>query len=838
MRPSFSPRRIKVDKDTGRPIFDSKPSPFLPLIQGRSFYESVQALPLDSDEKKKFSCANLLQSVIYGIIVAVVMCPCMIGYCAVVFSNPEFQPYMPQLVKLVFISCVAHQSSMLIFSPLPFAIGQMQDAGLIFLSAMATSILQRLGDQVPIEERIATVVIHLSLSTALVGVALIVTGKLKLANVVHYLPMPVIGGYLGFIGLFTFQAGLSLMTGLHLTGVPSWYQLLDADTLLHVLPGVFSGVSLLVITRRFNHFAVLPTCLILLPTIFYIVCYFTSTSLPAARSLGWVGALSEPINFWECLNLFSIKGVHWDAIIAQFPTWFSMFLVIAFSSSLDIAAIIMGTGATLDYNEQLQTVGKSNLLSGLAGGYTGSYIFSQTLFTFRTQTNSRIVGASLALCEFIIVLLPMSIVAYMPLFFFGSVMVFIGVDLMSTWLVLVYHKVLFREYLVLMFSFVSINVLGPQGGMLVGVICAAVNFVHEYAGISIVKQVSKSSNVVWNAEEHDILAPHHRRIVTVELHGHIFFGSAVNILNHVKKCVVVRPSVRNSVKETSSLLSNNGDNLQTLDGSPAPPESLRTKYLVFDFKHVTGMDATAARSCFLSLKVLCKEYSVYMVYVGLVEDVAFLLRASDVITDGDRHCRVFSDLDQGLEWCETEIIRKVAVEQSDRQRGKSIFGAPRDSLESVLRGILHLSDTYRGLNGLAEYFKLLEFKLDDVVFTFEEASDEFYVLLRGEVTLRTKCRGISTLEDSSETIDTAPSAELLRRVHSGCIFGDLDFYMEHPRALEAIVTSTTGAIVYKINREQMSRLEQKNPRMGMMLQQAILRSAFMSTSDSLSALVV
>jgi sulfate permease, SulP family len=43
----------------------------------------------------------------------------------------------------------------------------------------------------------------------------------------------------------------------------------------------------------------------------------------------------------------------------------------------------MELGTELDYNKEIQTVGISNMLSGLCGGYTGSYIFTQTIFNLR-----------------------------------------------------------------------------------------------------------------------------------------------------------------------------------------------------------------------------------------------------------------------------------------------------------------------------------------------------------------------------------------------------------------------------------------------------------------------
>ena len=53
-------------------------------------------------------------------------------------------------------------------------------------------------------------------------------------------------------------------------------------------------------------------------------------------------------------------------------------------------------GKPLNYNHELRTVGMSNALSGVLGGYTGSYIFSQTIFNLRARVESRITGCALA----------------------------------------------------------------------------------------------------------------------------------------------------------------------------------------------------------------------------------------------------------------------------------------------------------------------------------------------------------------------------------------------------------------------------------------------------------
>ena len=59
--------------------------------------------------------------------------------------------------------------------------------------------------------------------------------------------------------------------------------------------------------------------------------------------------------------------------------------------------------------------GISNLVTGLTGaGFTGSYIFSQTIFSMRAGVATRIHGLIIAGSEFALFALPISIVQYLP----------------------------------------------------------------------------------------------------------------------------------------------------------------------------------------------------------------------------------------------------------------------------------------------------------------------------------------------------------------------------------------------------------------------------------------
>ena len=73
--------------------------------------------------------------------------------------------------------------------------------------------------------------------------------------------------------------------------------------------------------------------------------------------------LQEGKNFWELYALFNIHDWKLSSIdkisaLKQVPKLLALFFVVAFGSSLDVAAIQAGVPDQLDYNHELKTVGK------------------------------------------------------------------------------------------------------------------------------------------------------------------------------------------------------------------------------------------------------------------------------------------------------------------------------------------------------------------------------------------------------------------------------------------------------------------------------------------------
>lgn len=273
-----------------------------------------------------------------------------------------------------------------------------------------------------------------------------------------------VGGYLAFIGWFCGLSGVGMMAGTSDVSIG-----VVLDKMEFVLPGLVGGILLYIAVRNLHHMAVLPMGILLVFTLFYVFLWTTNTSVDEATDNGWIRKMDAPPAWNETWQFLRLNKVAWSALPRQALTELGMVLVVSLSSSLDVAAIELEMGSPLDYNRELQMVGLSNIFSGITGGYTGSYIFSQSCFSLRAGIRSRLAGYVLAVLEMMIIILPFPILSFIPNCFFAALLIMICIDLMFEWLWDVRRKITRAEHAICIATFGLIQVLGIEYGILAGV---------------------------------------------------------------------------------------------------------------------------------------------------------------------------------------------------------------------------------------------------------------------------------------------------------------------------------------------------------------------------------
>ncbi|KAI9911170.1 hypothetical protein PsorP6_009441 [Peronosclerospora sorghi] len=779
---SHSQRASMVDHVRATFAKTSLASPTRSLLDRST--ESTDAQSSDNVYRERWT--QRIHAILFGMINAIIIVPALYGFTVILFSHKDFETFLPVLSKLVIFSSLVHQMMFTCLSSLRFSIGQVQDAGLIILSTMATSICNSLGTDVPLEAKVTTSVVTIGIATAALGVCLVIMGKVKLAALASYLPMPVIGGYLSFIGLFCLYAGFALCTGRTVTDYQSMIKVLaNAHDVLLCVPGALGGMFLFLVSQRYNSF-VLSGAIVLLPLLFFFIMFVGGMSLQDVRDDGWIApAKEDPATVSQLVKIFNFSLVHWSEVPKQIGTWIGLVFIVAFSSCLDVAAIEINLGSKLDFNHELQTVGWSNIVSGLLGGYTGSYIFSQTVFTMQSKTNSRIVGVCVILIEFAIVVAPVSIMSYVPRFFFAATLFFIAMSLLLEWLVLSCQKMSLREYAVLWTTFLAVNLVALDRGMLIGLGIAILNFLLGYIHVPVVHRQSRASRAARTLAERRALHEKSNAIVLFEFMGFLFFGSSVQILSHVQSAVYVhkkRPEVAggtNYVRDTNVFLTPEEHRLarlECLDGTPAVhPDAVPTEYVVMDFTNVTAMDATVARSAFLFLQNYCTNHKILVVYAGASPKIVQLLKQTD-ITDDER---IFSSADAALEFCENMVVATYdgAVRRSSQ------------SDEFTRQFPLGESEALPFWTGANEYFERRNVSAGHEFYRSREPADCFYFLASGCITL-----------ERSHGVDQS--------VMPGSLFGDVEFFGRQERRARAVATERST--VFEMRRENYIFMQEQN----------------------------
>mmetsp|Transcript_7489 Transcript_7489/g.7365 ORF Transcript_7489/g.7365 Transcript_7489/m.7365 type:complete len:737 (+) Transcript_7489:507-2717(+) len=713
-------------------------------------------------------------------------------------------------------------------------------------------------------EILSTALALLCSGTALLGLVLILMGKFKLADAVSFLPMPVVGGYLAYIGYFCIEAGTSLTISQPMMTIKDWDLLFDMNNLQLALPALIAGLILTLTSRIATNSTTLPLVMVIIPVLFYIIVWLCGSSIEKVRGAGWVGDVSPTVPISDLLHIIDFRQVRWDLIIEILPTWFGMVFVVSFASCLDVAAISIDMGKPLDTNRELTTVGICNFMSGMTLGFTGSYIFSQTIFTYRTGIHDRCIGFMIMVVYMYIVASPVNILEVAPLFFLGSTLIFIGFDLMYEWLWEVRHQVFLSEYFTIFFTFASIHAVGIDFGILIGILIAICDQIFTTAQSSGVNRIEKRSRAVYIPLDAKII--HERaycsfapKIVTLEVIGNLFFGSSLSMLNRIYEEIGFTPDGKSKETPESEMLSTRELTI--------PP-----KYIVLDLMGVTHLDASATRGCFLQLAKMAAKKHIIVCASGLSPKIEWMFRSHEVafdtietegrektdildpkkkMSDNEDHERIllFTTAAEALEFCETLLLQGVNNGTAKPRRTFSLNSLTNlglleeksraHTVSNIISNFLGSTDEQKNiLEKLMDlrYHKEVTYKAGQVIFKKHEDSDAIFIILNGGVanstssniqSMRQRQSVISGAGKITSTQGTSSDTHTLWQV--GAIFGFNDYLLGRKRTFQAVAVDETKLAIF--SHSGMNTLCTQDPELYAIMQQMLLRASTLDLAN-------
>ena len=594
------------------------------------------------------SRSGMVASVTVGLVIGVVEVVLAISFAALMYGGYLAQ-FLPNGIGLFLVAAALTLAILAWRAGLRGVVGSVPDAVVAVLAVVATTTaLDAFGST---NRAFITVIAATMVVTLLTGITFLVIGTFKLANLIRFVPHPVVGGFLAGAGWLLLKGGISVASGVevHLETIGS---LIDSEALKHWLPALAFGVILLLALRLTKKPLVIPIVLAAGLALFAIGMFVTGSSVDDAWAGFW---MIGPFHSYRLFQLWTepvLTGADWSAVIGQAAGIATAVFVAVIACLFNVNGIEQITDTDLDPNRELRDGGIVNLVSGLFGGVPGYHALGLTGLAQQVTVNVRTAGMAAAAVPLAAVMFGAWVIERIPRMIVGGMLVFVGLGLIVEWVWDKRRSLPALEQVVVLVILAGIIAKGFLPGVVIGLVMAVVLFAVSYGRIESVREVafgdSYRSNVDRPPDERAALRTMEERVQILRVQGFVFFGSANGLLERIRKRV-----------------------------EAAPP-----RFLLIDLRQVTGVDASAVVS-FVKVIHLAEANGFELVIAGASDPVRKQLGRGGVVAM-DRVVRFEPDLDRGLQRCEDVLLEEGRVERG----WGAVPGGALDGLPPGLRTYL------------------------------------------------------------------------------------------------------------------------------------------------------
>ena len=631
------------------------------------------------------------------------------------------------------------------------------------VAAVTAAVVASVAEASSPDRAIPTAVVLVALSSVLVGLIYGFAGRLRLAQLIRFVPFPVVGGFLAGSGFLLARGGLSLMVGNRVawSDVPD---LFSSETIRLWVPGLLLAGLVLAARRRFaDRPWVLPGALVLALGVFWTATLLTG-SVETAEAGGWLLGPFETVPRWAPVTLTDMADADWGAIAGQVGGLVTIVVIAVVSLLFSVSSLEIMRGSDTDVDTEFRLAGGSNVVAGLLGGPVGHQSVIVTLVSRYAGGTSRTVSFVAGAVCLGVGLFGGQAVSLVPRLVLGAVLLMLGGSLLFEWLVRIRARLPAAEYFVVVVIVAVVALYGVIPGVAVGIAAAAGLFAFTYSRTEAVKHqlsgAEHQSRVTRPPGQVRELRSAGHQISILEMQGFIFFGSAHQVLETVRR--------RASDAEQDNL-----------------------SFVVVDFRLVRGIDSSAALS-FSKLQRLAASLGFTLVLTSVAEAALRSLEQGgfDFSATG---LRVLADLDHGLEWCEDQLLARADVTGIDDKEGSSgLLGALLSGGGAAQR--------------FQRYVTRCEVSAGETLIRQGDHGGEMYAVVSGSLTVQLQLGG--------------GRVSRLARVGPGAVVGEMGLYTGSSRT--ASVIAATDSIVECLTEESLVAMERDDPDLAASTHRAIV----------------
>jgi sulfate permease, SulP family len=561
-----------------------------------------------------------LRDAFAGAVASVLSIAYCLSYAALIFSGP-LAPWLSYGVAVAFVSAALGAAAVALRSSFAFGIGGPDTSTSAVIATLVAATAARLAAAGNPHLLPATLIV-MALATALTGAVLSLLGLTRAGRAIRFVPYPVIGGFLGATGMLMILGALQVITGQK----ASWTALsalAEHAGVAKIIAGLVLAIVLELLLSRSRNALIMPGVLLAAILGTHLVLWLDHETLAQAQIQGWMFTPTPAAALHLPLKPAELAAFPWKMLPELGGDLFAVVFVTTVTVLLNTSGIEIATKQEADIERELRAVGLANLLSGVLGGFVCCLTLSRTSLAWAAGANGRLAGFTLAAISAAMLVVDPAFLGYVPKFALGGLLLFTGGRLAARWLLLSMRQLLPLEYASLVAIAAMILAFGFIAGMAIGIVIGCLTFAFSASRVHAVKfsfdNTEYRSALDRSPEELALLAAHGREIQGMALQAYLFFGSANRLYVRVKALLTQCPECR---------------------------------FLLFDFRLVTGLDSSATYS-FSQIRDAAAKAGARIVLVNLTPDLARVFQVARFLDDD---VLVAETLDKALEHCEEEVI--------------------------------------------------------------------------------------------------------------------------------------------------------------------------------------
>jgi len=594
---------------------------------------------------------------------------------------------------------------------------------------------------------ISTIFVVIILSTASFGLTLLLLGVLRLGKYTQLVPYPVIGGFLAGVGVLLLLATIRFLSGITPT-LDNFTQLFAWPITLRWLPSLIAAGLLHWGMNRIRHVLFLPISLVGIVIWFYIVAGISSLSLASLRESGLLFGSLHEAGVIEATKWLSVTKIDWNVVLIALGRIGGLILVCTIGASLATTALEIGAETELEPNHELRAHGLANLAAALVGGLPAFTLTGPSLAYLRLGVSSRLMPILRPLFSIVLGVAGLNLLGFVPKVLVGSLLFVFAFRLMDEWLIRARHRLGRSDYYLILIITGIIALVGFLPGIAAGILIAVLDFQVKYGRLNVIKAELSGrdfrSDVERSPRADRILRELGERVITFEIQGFIFFGTALGLLQHIRERIEV--------------------------------STQKIEFVILGFASADGLDA-AAHFALRKLKTFARMQNICLLYSGLNSDAAKDLQAANILDENMSLC--FATTAMAVEWVENQLLKQSGWDDDPI--------SAEDALVSVI------GDRDKAM-ALLPYFSIRDIRAGDTVFRQGDDDYDTIVLMRGTLSAHLD------LGDGQSV--------RLRKFLPGALTGEMAFYTDRKRSAslmadtDATIGVISGASLLHLNQDQ------------------------------------